>query len=121
MQCTDANTNISYLSSQVREFLEERDWGKYHNPKDVAESISIEAGELLQLFQWVKPEDSLQFKSDSSKVQRIREELADVVLYCLSLASTLGIDLTTAILDKIKQNKVKYPASLYKGKAYLNR
>ena len=50
---TDANTNIEYLVSQVREFLQERDWQKYHNPKDLAESICIEAAELLQLFQWI--------------------------------------------------------------------
>ena len=85
----DANTTIGHLISQVREFLEERNWEKYHNPKDIAESISIEAAELLQLFQWVKSEESQQFKSDSLKVQRIREELADVVLYCLSMANTL--------------------------------
>ena len=120
MKLGDANTTIGHLISQVREFLEERNWEKYHNPKDIAESISIEAAELLQLFQWVKSEESQQFKSDSLKVQRIREELADVVLYCLSMANTLSIDLTTAILDKIKQNSVKYPVGLYKGKAYLN-
>ena len=120
MEFSDVGTTIGHLTSKVREFLEERDWEKYHNPKDIAESISIEAAELLQLFQWVKPEESQQFKSDSLKVQRIREELADVVLYCLSMANTLGIDLTTAILDKIKQNKMKYPADLYKGKAFLN-
>jgi len=116
----DNNTTINELISQIRLFLRERDWEKYHNPKDLAESICIEAAELLQLFQWIKPKKSEQFKSDSLKVQRIKEELADVVLYCLSMANTLGIDLTTVILDKIEQNKMKYPVALYKGKAYLN-
>ncbi|MDH5267464.1 MAG: nucleotide pyrophosphohydrolase [Candidatus Bathyarchaeota archaeon] len=115
----DGNTNISYLISKVREFLEERDWKKYQNPKDLAESICIEAAELLQLFQWVKPEECKKFRNKPSEVQRIREELADVGIYCLSMANTLNIDLTSTILDKLERNKKKYPAELYKGKAYL--
>lgn len=120
MEPTDSNTNIRYLITQVREFVEERDWEKYLNPKDLAESICIEAAELLQLFQWTKPEESQQFKSKPSKVQRIKEELADVVIYCLSMANTLNIDLTTAILEKIEHNKKKYPPKQDKGKADLN-
>lgn len=120
MEPTDSNTNIRYLITQVREFVEERDWEKYLNPKDLAESICIEAAELLQLFQWTKPEESQQFKSKLSKVQRIKEELADVVIYCLSMANTLNIDVTTAILEKIEHNKKKYPPKQDKGKADLN-
>lgn len=116
----DTNTTIKTLTLQVRQFLRERDWEKYHNPKDLAESICIEATELLQLFQWIKPEESKQFKNDPSKVQRIEEELADVVIYCLSMANTLGIDLTRATFDKIEQNKKKYPIHLYKGKAHFH-
>lgn len=120
MERADGNTNISYLMSKVREFLEERDWKKYQNPKDLAESICIEAAELLQLFQWIKPEESEQFRNKPSEVQRIKEELADVGIYCLSMANTLNMDLTSSILDKLEQNKKKYPAELYKGKAYLS-
>lgn len=103
---------------KVREFLSERDWEKYHNPKDLAESICIEAAELLQHFQWIRPEDSEQFKKKPSKVQQIKEELADVTIYCLSMANTLDIDLTSAILNKLEKNKKKYPADTYKGKTY---
>ena len=69
--------------------------------------------------QWVGPQESEQFKNDPSKVQRIKEELADVAIYCLSIANTLNIDLTAAIFDKIEQNKEKYPSDRYKGKARL--
>lgn len=120
MQHSDVNTNINYLIKQVRHFLEERDWEKYHNPKDLAESICIEAAELLQLFQWTKPEESEQYVNKPSKVQRIREELADVAIYCLSMANTLHIDLTSAVLDKLQQNKEKYPPDLYRGKSHLS-
>jgi len=113
------NTTINDLISKVRLFLKERDWEKYHNPKDLAESICIEAAEVLQLFQWIKPEESEQFKNAPSKVQRIKEELADVLIYCLSMSNTLNIDLTTAILEKIEHNKKKYPKERYKGKAWL--
>lgn len=121
MELTDSNTNIGYLILQVRRFLEERDWEKYHNPKDLAESICIEAAELLQLFQWTKPEESQQFKDKPSTVQQIKEELADVAIYCLSMANTLRVDLTTAILEKIEDNKKRYPPEQYRGKAHLHR
>lgn len=95
------------LIADVQEFLKERQWEKYHNPKDLAESICIESAELLQLFQWIKPEETEQFRNDPLKVQ-------------LSMANTLNIDLTTAILEKIEHNKKKYPAEQYKGKAHFN-
>jgi NTP pyrophosphatase (non-canonical NTP hydrolase) len=117
----DDKTSVSDLKEAIREFVHERDWEKYHNPKDLAESICIEAAELLQFFQWIKPEESEKFKIDPSKVKRIGDELADVLIYCLSMANTLEIDLTKAILDKIELDKKKYPADLYRGKARLNQ
>ena len=121
MSKNDGNTLVKELRQSVREFLSEREWEKYHNPKDLAESICIEAAELLQIFQWIKAEESKRFKNDPSKVQRIKEELADIVIYCLSMANTLNLDLTRAVLNKIEQNKKKYPIDLYKGKAHLNQ
>lgn len=120
MSRSDANTVIEELIANVREFLRERDWEKFHNPKDLAESICIEAAELLQLFQWLKPEESEQFKNNSEKVRRIKEELADVVIYSLSMANTLNIDITSAVLDKLQENSRKYPSNRYKGKAHLD-
>ena len=100
LNLSDTNAKIEDLKAGIKEFLRERDWEKYHNPKDLAESIYIEAAELLQLFQWIKPEESVQFKNNPQRVQQIKEELADVLVYCLSMANTLDIDLTSAILDK---------------------
>lgn len=116
---SDNETSISNLKEAVREFIHKREWEKYHNPKDIAESICIEAAELLQLFQWIKPEESERFKTDLSKMKQIKEELADIAIYCLSMTNKLEIDLTKTILDKIELNKRKYPATLYKGKAHL--
>ena len=119
LEHTDANTNVDYLISQVREFLQEREWQKYHNPKDLAESICIEAAELLQLFQWMSREEVCAFKDVSSNVKRLKEELADVVIYCLSMANAMNIDLTSTVVHKLKRNRKKYPSKLYHGKARL--
>jgi len=109
----DGNTLVEELISNVREFI--RDWEKFHNPKDLAESICIEAAELLQVFQWTSPEETAKFRTD--KITPIREELADVIIYCLSMAIRLKIDLTVAIIEKLERNRTKYPIEQYRGKA----
>jgi len=116
----DDETSISSLREAVRSFIRERVWEKYHNPKDLAESICIEAAELLQLFQWTPSNHSTSFKKDKAKMKHIREELSDVIIYCVSMANALDIDLTSAIYDKLERNKQKYPPHLYKGKAHLD-
>ncbi len=117
---SDTETSVEDLKIAVRTFIHERDWEKYHNPKDLAESICIEAAELLQLFQWIESEESMGFKTDPSKLMRVKEELADVVICCLSMVNALEADLTEAVLEKLELNKKKYPVDLYKGKAYFN-
>jgi len=114
---SDKEIVVADLKEAARKFIHERDWEKFHNPKDLAESICIEAAELLQLFQWTGPEETAKVKADANKVTRIKEELADVMIYCLSMANTLEIDLTNAIIEKIESNKKKYPIEEYRGKA----
>ena len=114
----DSRTKIDDLKAKVREFLQERDWEKYHNPKDLAEGISFEAAELLQLFQWMSQEEVRAFTDDPSKINRLKAELADVVIYCLSMANAMNIDLTSMVMLKLETNK-KNPAKLYRGKARL--
>lgn len=93
-------------------FREERDWAQFHNPKDLAISITLEAAELLEVFQWSGAD--LVVESRASEAQ---DELADVVIYCIYMADALGIDLVTAINDKIKTNGLKYPAESFRGSA----
>jgi dCTP diphosphatase len=117
---SDKQMTIAELKEEVKRFIEEREWTKYHNPKDLAESICIEAAELLQLFQWLRLEEYTQhIARKPRKLMRIKEELADVVIYCLSMANRLDVDLTEAVLDKLEQNRRKYPSNLFKGKAFL--
>jgi NTP pyrophosphatase (non-canonical NTP hydrolase) len=101
----DSSTTIQQLKDSVDRFKLDRDWEQYHTPQDLAVSISIEAAELLELFQWGLGEKNL----DSEKLERIKEELADVMIYCLSLANTVNIDVSTIVNDKIKLNAEKYP------------
>lgn len=93
------------LLKTIREFRDERGWRKYHNPKDLAISICIEASELLEIFQW----ESDPYKVCEEKSEQVREELADVMIYCLFLADVLGINPEEAITEKIEKNRRKYP------------
>lgn len=107
---TDKNTNIQELKDKVSTFVKERNWEKFHNPKNLSMSIAIEASELMEIFQWLSIEESINIM-DSLEAEHLKEELADVIIYCISLANQLNIDISTAIIDKIKKNSVKYPAS----------
>jgi len=91
----DQNVSVQDLKKAVEDFVESRDWKKYHNPKDLAESICIEAAELLEIFHWVPSEEVLVWKNNPVKRSRIMEELADVLIYCLSMANAMEIQIST--------------------------
>ena len=111
----DSKTNISKLRQLAQEFVDERDWNKYHNPKDLAISIAIEAAELMELFQWIEQREVKKMAEDDHNLLRIKEELADVMILCLNMVNTLDIDLSQAIAEKIDKNKAKYPVELVRG------
>ena len=93
-------------------FREERDWRQFHNPKDLAVSISIEAAELLEAFQWSGSDTTSVGRED-----RIREELADVLIYCLYLADAAGLDPIDIMEQKLAVNRAKYPVDASRGNA----
>ena len=90
--------------NEVLKFRDDRDWKQFHNPKDLAISISLEAAELLEVFQW-SAEDVV----CENKIDKIREELADVVNYCILMADSCGLDLDEIVQEKVKLNSEKYP------------
>lgn len=97
-------------------FRRERDWEQFHNPKDLAISLSIEAAELLEWFQWKTHEQvSVELKSD--KRQALEDELADVAAYLAYLCHDLGVDINQALAIKIDKNAIKYPVEQVKGRA----
>lgn len=93
------------VMQKVLEFRDERGWSQYHNEKDLAISISLEANELLENFQWKSSEEAV-----ADTMQNIKEEMADVFIYLLQLADKLDIDLEEEALKKLKKNAIKYPA-----------
>ncbi len=95
---------------KINKFRDDRDWRKFHNEKDLAISISIEASELLELFQWKESKEVT-----SKSLGRIKEELADVLIYSFMLADNLQLDVEKIIEDKLVDNNRKYPVKLSKG------
>ena len=93
------------LIEAIREFNEERDWDQFHTPENLAKSISIEAGELLECFQWDNNYDK----------ENLCEELADVLSYCIMLADRLDVDIEEIVLNKLEKTKKKYPVDKAKG------
>ena len=95
---------------EVLKFRDDRDWKQFHDPKDLAISISLEASELLEIFQWSRDDVYC-----LDKIDKIKEELADVVNYCILMADACNLDLDKIITDKIKLNAAKYPVDKAKG------
>ncbi len=115
----DADTTIEMLRERVRAFVAEREWQKYHTPKNLAMSLAIEAAELMEHFQWLDPAESHELARSAHAVAAVADELADVLCYALSLANALGIDVSSATVAKLEKNALKYPADRYRGRYRL--
>jgi NTP pyrophosphatase (non-canonical NTP hydrolase) len=102
-------TQLEKITDSVLQFRDARDWKQFHNPKDLALALSIEAAELNELFLWKSP--------DAADKKRIAEELADVCIYSLLLAHESGVDIAKAVERKLRSNKKKYPVKKAKGNA----
>ena len=100
---------IEKIIEELLKFRNERDWEQFHNPKDLALAINIEAGELLELFLWKNAEDA--------NKEKVKEELADIFSFAFLLADKYSFDVKQIILDKIKVNSEKYPVNKAKGTA----
>ncbi len=107
-------SEIKELTEKIKKFRDERDWKQFHNHKDMALSLVLEASEVLEHFQW-KSVSEVDSHGKACK-DEISEELADVAMYLFELADNLGIDLSKAIESKIKKNGLKYPVEKAKGK-----
>jgi NTP pyrophosphatase (non-canonical NTP hydrolase) len=103
--------------NKILQFRDDRDWKQFHNPKDLAISISLEAAELLEVFQW-----SGEDVNCAENIDKIKEELADVVNYCVLMSDACGLDLDEIVLEKIKHNNEKYPVNkAYGSKEKYNK
>jgi len=115
---SDKDTNIQILKDLLIDFRDKRDWKQFHDPKNIAEAISIEAGELQELFLWKDKETvSKEIENKPEFKERVGEELADVFIFCLNFANSIDLDIATIVKDKIEKSDKKYPAEKAKGNA----
>jgi len=111
----DDQTSVAQLKRMMADFVAERRWQPFHDAKNLSMAIAIEAGELMEHFQWLRS-DQLEQVVSSGELDEIGDELADVMCFVLSLANVLGIDLSSAIERKMVKNATKYPADEFQGR-----
>ncbi len=117
----DDVTTVNQLRGLMERFVAERAWEPFHDPKNLSASIAIEAAELMEHFQWLRTDELADIRNDETKMAEIREEIADVLAYTLSFASSMNIDLSSALADKMIKNAEKYPAADFRGKFSRDR
>ena len=102
------------LIKKIKKFRQERDWDQYHSPKNLAMALSVEVAELVEHFQWLTQEESRNLPD--IKLDQVRDEIGDILIYLANLSEKLGIDPVQAAHDKIEKNQIKYAAEIVKGK-----
>ncbi len=107
---------VDELRSRLREFARERDWEQFHTPKNLAMALAGEVGELLEIFQWLPPEEATEVM-DSGRADDVRDELADVTIYLVRLADMLGVDLLEVAHTKLERNRGRFPPGDVRGRA----
>ncbi|MBV7695689.1 nucleotide pyrophosphohydrolase [Streptomyces sp. TRM70350] len=102
--------DLAALQRRLAAFAAARNWQPYHTPKNLVAALSVEASELVEIFQWLTPEESARVMADPDTAQRVRDEVADVLAYLLQLCEVLGIDPLAALAAKIDRNEERFPA-----------
>jgi dCTP diphosphatase len=109
--------DIIALQRRLREFAQARDWEQFHTPKNLAMALAAEAGELLEIFQWLTDEQASAVTERDEDLQLVRNELADILIYLVRMADVVQIDLEDAVQGKLRDNERRYPVELAKGNA----
>ncbi len=109
------NNKFQNILQKVKKFRDDRDWMQFHNPKDMAEAIVIEASELLELFLWKNKEESTKSMKNKKFKEEVSDEMADIATFLFELADNHGIDIEKAIENKLNKNEKKYPVNKSKG------
>jgi len=111
----DRTTKISQLKALVGKFVRERDWEKFHSPKNLAMSISIEAAELMEIFQWFDTKEAASLLNKPEKAEHVKEEMADILIYLISFCNLYKIDMSDIVADKLRKNKTRFPVKNVRG------
>ena len=114
---TDENTTLETLKLRIFAFAKERDWQQFHSPKNLSMAIAAEAAELMEHFLWSDQEASRELLLDPEKGRKIREEVADILIYTLEFANIAAIDLEAAVKEKMAENARRYPVAKARGNA----
>jgi len=115
---SDAKVSVQDLKTALKRFRDQRNWSQFHDPKNLAEAISIEAAELLELFLWKGPKEiQSAIRKDKTQVREIENELADIFCFSFNLANALNLDVSSIVLRKIRENGKKYPVNKSRGTA----
>jgi len=115
-QENDDHTSVGELRAAVRAFVAARDWEQFHTPKHLAMSIAIEAAEIMEHVQWLNAEEAHALARNSAQRAEIANELADVLIYCLSFANSADIDISTAVRTKLARNEGRFPVDEISGR-----
>lgn len=113
---TDDEMTVAALRTAVRSFVAARDWEQYHTPKNLAMSIAIEAAEIMEHFQWHAPAEVAARMQDAAERDAVADELADVIIYCLSFANSLDLDVSAAVMKKLARNETRFPVERVRGR-----
>jgi len=111
----ESQSDLHSLRDMLRDFVRERDWARFHTPKNLATALSVEASELLEPFQWLN--SGAREELGAAKLNAVRHEMADVLAYLIQLADQLDVDLYDALVEKMALNRQKYPADKVRGDA----
>jgi NTP pyrophosphatase (non-canonical NTP hydrolase) len=101
--------DVDAVQTRLRQFAAARDWERFHNPKNLAAATAVEASELLEIFQWLDPDEAVSIGDTPEQLQRVAEEVADVLIYVLRLADIVGVDVAAAVDAKIDANELRFP------------
>jgi NTP pyrophosphatase (non-canonical NTP hydrolase) len=112
----DDETTVGALREAVAAFVDAREWQPFHSPKNLSMSIAIEAAELMEHFQWLTAEEARVAVQDPEERAAVADELADIVIYCLSLSNVLDLEVSGAVLGKLEANEYRYPAEEFRGR-----
>ena len=111
----DSKTTLNELKSIVESFVDERDWKQFHSPKNLSMALSVEAAELMELFQWLSLDQAQEAMKAGNKRENAIDEIADILIYTLAFCNRNNIDITDAVKNKMEQNIQKYPTDKFKG------
>ena len=113
----DEKTTLAALRHRVAQFIAARDWEQFHTPKNLSNAIAIEASELMECFLWLTDAEAKASLNDAEKRAAVIDELADVLIYSLSLANALDVDISAAIQEKLVRNEGRFPTETWRGRS----